>query len=142
MLTVVNFLPRVLSRNQACELLVVVDDSVEKLFSGDQKIIQEKVSHYVDKLNEIYKSTILADPPNDNIFFQIKELRILRNFLPDCKNKQVLLNELSKLGTSSFCLAQLLTFRNIGCVEGLENLGGLCKRYANTGWSKVDSEND
>jgi len=130
------------SRNQACQLLVVVDDSVVKLFNGDQKVIREKVLLYVEKLNTIYESTILADPPNDFIYFQIKELRILKNFLPDCRNKQVLLNEVSKLGTSSFCLVHLLTFRDVGCVEGLANLGGLCRRHGNTGWSKVDSEND
>jgi hypothetical protein len=137
-----SYLAELSARNQACELLVLVDDSVEKLFKGDQVALQEKVSLYVDKLNAIYKSTILADPPNDNIFFQISELRILHNFLPGCSNKQVLLNEVSKLGTSSFCLAHLLTLRNIGCVQGLANLGGLCKRYANTGWSKVDPEDD
>ena len=62
-----NYLAVASSRNQACEFLVLV----EKLFKGDQVAIQEKVSLYVDKLNNIYKSTILADPPNDNIFFKI-----------------------------------------------------------------------
>eukprot|EP00092_Neocalanus_flemingeri_P030234 GFUD01032813.1.p1 GENE.GFUD01032813.1~~GFUD01032813.1.p1 ORF type:complete len:404 (+),score=102.04 GFUD01032813.1:85-1296(+) len=141
-LTLLTLLSTVSCRNQACNLLVVVDDSVVKLFNGDQKLIKKKVSNYVEQLNDIYESTILADPPNDNIFFQVKELRILQNFLPDCKNKQVLLDEISKLGTSSFCLAHLLTFRDVGCVEGLANLGGLCKRHGNTGWSKVDPEND
>ena len=67
----VSYLAEISARNQACELIVLVDDSVEKLFKGDQVAIQEKVSLYVDKLNYIYKSTILADPPNDNIFFKI-----------------------------------------------------------------------
>lgn len=142
LVTVVSHMISVLARDKACQLLVVVDDSVDKLFNGDENVIEEKVSLYVDKLNEIYKSTILADPPNDNIYFQVKELRILHNFLPECTNKQVLLNEVSKLGTSRFCLAHLLTYRDTGCVLGLANLGGLCKRFSNTGWSKVDPEDD
>jgi len=146
------WISRVLGRNQACELLVVVDDSVVDLFNSDENVIKKKVSLenvikkkvslYVDKLNEIYIATILKDPPNDNIFFKIKELRILKNFLPSCRNKQVLLDEVSKIGTSGFCLVHLLTTRDVGCVEGLANLGGLCKLRGNTAWSKVDPDDD
>ena len=51
--TLVNYLAGVADRNQACELLVLVDDSVEKLFNGDQVAIQERASLYVDKLNDL-----------------------------------------------------------------------------------------
>jgi len=130
------------SRNQACELLVLVDDSLLEVFDGKHEVIKKKVLLYVEKLNEIYQNTILADPPHDNIYFQLKELRRLKNFLPGCRNKQVLLNQVSKLRTSNFCLAHLLTHRDIGCVQGLANLGGLCKRFGNTAWSKVEPDDD
>ena len=142
LLILLSNLKSALARNKACELLMIVDDSVEELFNKDQDLIEEKVILFVDKLNTIYQSTILADPPNDNIYFQIKELRILHNFLPGCTNKQVLLDEVSKLGTGEFCLVHLLTARPTGCVLGLANLGGLCKRFSNTGWTKVDAADD
>jgi len=142
LLILLSNLKSALGRNKACDILIIVDDSVQKLFNSDQNIIQQKVSQYLDKLNTIYQSTILADPPNDNIYFRMKELMILHNYLPGCTNKQVLLDEMSKLGTSDFCLAHLLTSRATGCVLGLANLGGLCKRFSNTGWSKVDTEDD
>ena len=82
LLILLSNLRSVLGRNKACELLIIVDDSVVEFFNNDQDLIEEKVTLYVDKLNAIYQSTILADPPNDNIYFQIKELKILHNFLP------------------------------------------------------------
>ena len=73
-------------------MLVGVDDTVVKLFNNDEKLIRKKITEYVEKLNAIYESSILEYPPNDNIYFQVKELRILRNFLPGCENKAVVLN--------------------------------------------------
>lgn len=133
---------KVVARSDACMMLVAVDQTVVELFQKDEKLIRTKVTQYVEKLNDIYESSILKYPPHDNIYFQVKELRILRNFLPGCENKAVVLNEFSKLGTAGFCLAHLLTFRDFGCVVGLANIGGLCRRYGNTGWTKVDPEND
>ena len=111
---------------------------------------------YISKLNEIYKNTILQYPPNDNIYFFIEHLTILRNFLPNCLNKgvsvrriksvwsevnffQVLLDSISRVGgTADYCLVHLLLTRDIGCVEGLGNLNGVCKRHSNTAWTKAD----
>jgi disintegrin and metalloproteinase domain-containing protein 10 len=61
--------------------------------------------------------------------------------LPDCQNKGVVLREFSKLGTGGFCLAHLITYRDFGCVIGLANVGGLCRKYGNTGWTKVFKDN-
>ena len=53
------------------------------------------------------------------------------------------MDSLSKVGgTSNYCLVHLLLDRNIGCVEGLANLNGLCKRHSNFAWSKVHPGND
>ena len=56
---------------------------------------------------------------------------------------QVLLDTLSRVGgTSRYCLVHLLLHRDIGCVEGLGNLNGLCNRNSNFAWSKVHPENE
>jgi len=129
-------------RTEACMMLVAVDQTVLPLFQNNEDLIRTKVKQYVEKLNSIYESSILQSPPHHNIYFQVKELRVLRNFLPGCENKGVLLNEFSKVGTAGFCLAHLLTYRDFGCVVGLANIGGLCRRYGNTGWTKVDPNDD
>ena len=86
-------------------MLIGVDQYVMEMFGNSEDVVRTKAVQYVDKLNKIYESSILKSAPNDNIYFQIKEIRILKNFLPDCENKGVVLSEFSKLGTGSFCLA-------------------------------------
>ena len=44
--------------------------------------------------------------------------------------------------TSDYCLAHLLLYRDVGCVLGLGNLNGICKKATNTAWSKVVIDND
>lgn len=122
-------------------MLIGVDQYVMEMFGNSEDVVRTKAVQYVDKLNKIYESSILKSAPNDNIYFQIKEIRILKNFLPDCENKGVVLSEFSKLGTGSFCLAHLLTYRDFGCVIGLAFVGGLCRKSGNTGWTKVFANN-
>ena len=135
------FIAETVSRNQACMMLIGVDQYAMEMFGDSEDVVKSKAVQYVEELNKIYESSILMSAPNDNIYFQIKEIRILRNFLPDCENKGVVLSEFSKLGTGSFCLAHLLTYRDFGCVIGLAFLGGLCRKSGNTGWTKVFANN-
>ena len=52
---------------------------------------------------------------------------------------QVILDTVTKVGgTADYCLGHLLLARDIGCVEGLGNLNGVCKRHSNTAWTKAD----
>jgi len=132
---------RTLSRSDACMMLIGVDQYVMEMFDNKEDVIKAKAVEYVDKLNKIYESSILKFAPNDNIYFQIKEIRMLTNFLSGCENKGVVLSEFSKLGTEGFCLAHLLTNRDFGCVIGLANVGGLCRRFGNTGWTVVFKDN-
>ena len=77
-------------RNQGCGMLILVDDTVSiKLFQNNETVIRNKVDTYITKLNEIYQRTILKDPPNNNIYFFIEHLTLLRNYLPNCQNKGV-----------------------------------------------------
>ena len=76
-------------RNQGCGLLILVTDEVMELFQNNELKVRNKVDKYIEKLNEIYQSTILKYPPNNNIYFFIKHLTVLRSYLPGCFNKQV-----------------------------------------------------
>ena len=49
LLILLSNLKSALARNKACELLMIVDDSVEELFNKDQDLIEEKVMLFVDK---------------------------------------------------------------------------------------------
>ena len=74
------------SRNQGCSLLMLVDETVQL---NEDRDLKQKLDQYVDKLNNIYQNSILQDPPNDNVYFFIKHVIRLTNFLKDCRNKQV-----------------------------------------------------
>ena len=76
-------------RNQGCGLLILVTDEVMELFQNNELKVRNKVDKYIEKLNEIYQSTILKDPPNNNIYFFTEHLTVLRSYLPGCLNKQV-----------------------------------------------------
>jgi len=125
-------------RDKACDVLIAVDDPGAKKLTPQK--LKSKVDKFIQSLNIIYEASILAYPPNNNIYFRLKEIRRLKNWLPGCENKGVILNEFSKVGTTGFCLAHLLTDRDFGCVVGLANIGGICKSYGNTAWTKVESD--
>ena len=84
-----SLLKTVSCRNQGCGLLILVTDEVMELFQNNELKVRNKVDKYIEKLNEIYQSTILKDPPNNNIYFFTEHLTVLRSYLPDCLNKQV-----------------------------------------------------
>ena len=69
-------------------MLILVDSTVMDLFQ-DESQIRNKVDKYIEKLNEIYKNTILKDPPNNNIYFFTEHLTVLKSYLPGCLNKGV-----------------------------------------------------
>ena len=65
---------------------MLVDETVQL---NEDRDLKQKLDQYVDKLNNIYQNSILQDPPNDNVYFFIKHVIRLKNFLKDCRNKQV-----------------------------------------------------
>ena len=71
-------------------MLILIDgDTVLKLYQNDVNLVRKQVDKYIEKLNEIYKNTILKDPPNNNIYFFTEHLTVLKSYLPDCLNKGV-----------------------------------------------------
>jgi len=128
-------------RDQACTMLIVVDQTA---WPGlPMEAVKTRVLTYVKKLNKIYLETILKNPPHQQIYFRVTEIRRVEDFMVGCENKGVILAEFTKIAQSrDFCLAHLITNRDFGCVIGLANIGGLCKNYGNVGWSKVDADTD
>ena len=70
-----------------------------------------------------------------NIYFRVKEVRILFDFCTECNQTQkVYLNEFSKMDFSDFCLAHVFTYRDFPLgVQGLAWKGTVCERRYNTG---------
>jgi len=132
------------TRNQGCSLLILVDQSFFEVVNNDEAKLRGKVDEYIKQLNAIYKDTILKSPPNDKLYFYVKDLIILENFIPSCNNKGVFLNSMSKVAkVSNYCLAHMLHSRGpFGCVIGLAYVTGLCKKGTNTAWSNVNIDND
>jgi len=135
------------ARDQACNLLVAVDQTVYEGGEGfpenlktDDDLLRQRVETYVDGLNDIFTSTILESPPHHQIYFRLDEVRRLENFLDGCQNRGVVLSQFSKaVNSGDFCLAHLLTKRDFGCVVGLAYVGTLCRKSANTAWTKVSA---
>ena len=88
-LFVITVIQKTECRNQGCSMLVLVDDSVMSLVQNNQRLLKSKIDSYTKKLNKIYQDTILKDPPNNNLYFYVKHVTLMQNFIPKCLNKQV-----------------------------------------------------
>ena len=111
------------SRNQGCSLLILVDDSLMSLVQNDENLLKQKLDTYIQELNSIYQTTILAYPPNNNLYFFIKHVTHLKNFIPACKNKQSILDSVTKVGRGAdYCLVHFLMSRDIECIEAWVNI--------------------
>lgn len=133
------------ARNQACNMLIAIDaDTVlsnQPPGSSSDSQIWGLAAEYVAALNTKYQETILKSPPNENMYFRLEEVVLLRNFVPNCRNESVVLTEFTRLDTARFCLAHLYTYRDFGCVVGLANVKGLCRKSGNTGFTKTQLVN-
>ena len=79
------------SRNKGCGILILVDDPMMSEIKNKENILRNKVDHYISELNTIYQNTILAEPPHNDLYFYVKHVTHLKNFLPDCNNGGVCL---------------------------------------------------
>ena len=57
-------------REQACSLLVAVDQTAWPLLGGRDGEVVRRVERFVEELNKIYLSTILEKPPHQGIYFR------------------------------------------------------------------------
>ena len=82
------------SRNKGCGILILVDDTMMSEIKNKENVLRKKVDHFISELNTIYQNTILAEPPHNDLYFYVKHVTHLKNFLPDCNNGGVCLNEI------------------------------------------------
>jgi len=127
------------ARDRACNLLVAIDTGT--VFQNNNipksEDIVRTVNQYVESVNDIYKETILKNPPNQNIYLRLQDIWLINNFVPGCNNESIVLHQFSRsFDTSEYCLAHLLTYRDFGCVVGLATVRGLCRKSDNTGFTK------
>ena len=126
------------SEKKFCDMLIAIDEPLYDMYNRDMKKLTEMTQLHIENLNKIYHQTVFTGHYYENIYFQIKEIKILFDFcqLEKCNNHNSFLVEFSKLDTSSFCLAHLFTFRDFsGGIQGLGYLGVICNSKINTGFS-------
>ena len=123
-------------RNEACDMLIAIDEPLYVTYDRDLTNLTSMAQLYVKQLNEIYHSTVLMEKYN-NIYFRIKEIRILYDFCTECNHtQQVFLEEFTKMDTSTFCLAHIFTFRDFPAgIQGLAYKGTVCSASHNTGFT-------
>ena len=71
-------------RDSACTVMMAADQTALALFNNSYALVRRAAQDYVSGLNQIFQRSILANPPNHRLHFQLAELRILSNFLPGC----------------------------------------------------------
>lgn len=64
-------------------MLIAIDEPLYRTFNSDMDQITKLATNYVKELNNIYHRTFLKDNYGD-IYFRIKEIRILFDFCLDC----------------------------------------------------------
>ena len=123
-------------RSEACDMLIAIDEPLYVTYNRDLTNLTDMAQLYVKQLNEIYHSTVLMEKYN-NIYFRIKEIRILYDFCTECNHtQQVFLEEFTKMDTSDFCLAHIFTFRDFPAgIQGLAYKGTVCSASHNTGFT-------
>ena len=99
-------------RNKACDMLIVVDETLHKSYDNDMDVMINLVDEHIDGLNQIFQTTIFKDHYSQ-YYFHAKNIELWYNFCEDCNHTQtVFLSEFSKYDTSGYCLAVLFTHRD------------------------------
>lgn len=130
------------TRDKACEMLIAIDEPLYRQYQRNMTELTRLVTDYVHQLNVIYQHTVLTGP-FDDIYFRIKEVRVLFDFCNDCNQTQkVFLSEFSNLlgkqPSADFCLAHVFTYRDFPeGVQGLAWRGTICQHKLNTGFTTL-----
>ena len=122
-------------RKGTCGMAIAIDEPYFKHYAKELEpepgtIKMEIIENLVKKLNEIYQS--IDEVPT----FFIQEIWLFKNFIPNSLDRVAVLNELSKYGTSEFCLVHLLTYRDFpGHLQGYAYAKTICESSHNTGFT-------
>ena len=120
------------STNGKCGIIIAVDEPFFKEYAKENLTnLKQIIEDMVKKLNEIY--SVL---PNDVPEFFIQEVWQFMHFIPSSLDEKEVLEELSKYGTSQFCLVHLLTYRDFtGGLQGFAYVDTVCGKKQNTGFT-------
>ena len=72
------------TKYRKCGILMLVDDSVMDKLDHNFSALRQKLDFYMRELNKIFRSTVLSKPPHKKIFFNIRYVKYLKDFLPGC----------------------------------------------------------
>ena len=69
-------------------MLILVDETVMDELRDNQQILKQTIDKAIRELNHIYQSTIFTKQ-FDDLYFYIKRVVLLKNFIPRCKDGNV-----------------------------------------------------
>ena len=121
-------------RDKACDMLVVIDETLSETYGGNVDVIINLVDEHIDGLNDIFHRTVFRDHFS-RYYFYAKNVELWHDFCEECNQTQtVFLTEFSKYDTSAYCLAVLLTHRDFPRgIQGLAWRNTVCDdRYRGT----------
>lgn len=126
------------NRDKACQMLIAIDEPLFKHYGEDIKNLTGLSKELVQRVNELYFRTIFRSP-FQNLYFRIKEIRVLFDFCTDCNHTQeAYLKAFSDFDFSDFCLAHVFTYRDFPeGVQGLAWKGTVCHGKYNTGFTTL-----
>ena len=69
-------------------MLILVDETVMDELQDNRQILRQTIDKAIRDLNHIYQSTIFTKK-FDDLYFYIKRVVLLKNFIPKCKDGNV-----------------------------------------------------
>ena len=83
-------------RDKACDMLVVIDETLAETYGGNVDVIINLVDEHIDGLNDIFHRTVFRDHLS-RYFFYAKNVELWYDFCEDCNHTQtVFLTEFSR----------------------------------------------
>ena len=134
-------------------MLIAIDGPLYEKFDRNMYEVDEYVQNLVKELNQIFHTNVFTKNYNSEIYFRVKEIRLLSGFCPNCFHGKFdnrcmsldagnyFLSEFSKMNdTKNFCIAHLLTdkqFVNTNTIfSGFSNKRSICS-VNNTGFTII-----
>ena len=99
-------------RDKACDMLIVIDETLFESFNKDMRVMINLVDEHVDGLNQIFQRSVFKGQYS-RYYFHAKNIELWYDFCEHCNQTQtVFLNEFTKYDTSQYCMAVLFTHRD------------------------------
>ena len=83
-------------RDKACDMLVVIDETLSETYGGNVDVIINLVDEHIDGLNDIFHRTVFRDHFS-RYYFYAKNVELWHDFCEECNQTQtVFLTEFSR----------------------------------------------